>query len=125
MKLNLGISVSYMYISLLFYYIMLPTLPGIWPYHRLCCWHFVLFSCVTLVFVSSVSLTFICFIVVSMYPNEFLTRKCLLIWELCLGHQYDGFIVQNMLIIKPQNEYKEELISVISSSYSIVFNITI
>lgn len=125
MKLNLGISVSYMYISLLFYYIMLPTLPGIWQYHRLCCWYFVLFSCVTLVFVSSVSLTFICFIVVSMYPNECLTRKCLLIWELCLGHQYDGFIVQNMLIIKPQNDYKEELISVISSSYSVVFNITI
>lgn len=89
--------------------LLLAFCPFLLCYPRVCLFSF-----------SNVYLFYCCF-----NRNEFLTRKCLLIWELCLGHQYDGFIVQNMLIIKPQNEYKEELISVISSSYSIVFNITI
>jgi hypothetical protein len=132
----------------LYYFIILwcQHFRCIWSYHRRCCWHFVLFSCVTHVFVSPVSLTFtlllafcpfllyytrVCF---SGLSNVYLIYCCFNVpecfsywkmWELCLVHKYDGVIVQNMLILKPQNEYKEELISVKSSSYSIVFNVTI
>jgi hypothetical protein len=120
MKWNLCISLSY--ISLLFYHIMMPTLPV----------HLVVPSTLLLAFcpfllcyprmclsgLSNVYLFYCSFNV----PEWFSYWK---MWELCLVHKYDGVIVQNMLILKPQNEYKEELISVKSSSYSIVFNVTI